>query len=140
MGKQINCVMGYTSLVPEWEWKRVAVKLSGSDLASSPHPYLSALFFFPQNSHSSCLRAFAHPIPPAQTTLSPPQPLALAPAHPLGFRFDVASLGESSLLTTPTPGLDHVGAFSFFSFISWCISIIIIMADVHVGFIKADTG
>lgn len=40
------------------------------------------------------------------------------PAHPLGLNFDVTSLGKLSQLMSPTPGLDHVGAFSLFSFVT----------------------
>lgn len=52
----------YTSLVPELGVGEGGHKAFTIRLGRIT-PYLSALFFFHQNSHLSCLRAFVHPFP-----------------------------------------------------------------------------
>lgn len=91
---------------------------------------------FPPNSHSSCLRTFVHPTAAFQKTSHPHLTPQLYSDSSLGFRFNVPSFGEPSLLTSlhSCPGSHR--CFSFFSFVIYSISIsiiivIIIIAHVH---------
>ena len=119
MAEQVNHVVGYTALAPEWETG--VRKPLVSDLGWSPSLTCHPLLGSPTTPILPCLRDFTHEIPPSWETPHP-HPPPLTPAHSLGFSLTSPPWG-SCIAVSPNPGLNHVGAVSSFSFVIQHLSI-----------------